>query len=46
MPSIDHPEVEQIQGEENWIALIVAYLKEGRLLEKKRRGQKVKDQIS
>ena len=36
MPSIDHPEVEQIQGEENWIALIVAYLKEGRLLEARR----------
>ena len=36
MPSIDHPEEEQIQGEENWIAPIVAYLKEGRLLEARR----------
>ena len=36
MPSIDHPEMEQIQGEENWIAPIVAYLKEGRLLEARR----------
>ena len=33
---MDHSEVEQIQGEENWIAPIVAYLKEGRLLEARR----------
>ena len=31
MPSIDLPEVQQIEGEENWMTPIVAYLKDGRL---------------
>ena len=35
MPSIDLPEVQQIEGEENWMILIVAYLKDGRLPEGK-----------
>ena len=31
MPSIDLPEVQQIGGDENWMTLIVGYLKEGKL---------------
>ena len=31
MPSIDLPEVQQIEGEENWMTPIIAYLKDGRL---------------
>ena len=33
MPSIDLPEVQQIEREENWMTPIMAYLKDGRLLE-------------
>ncbi|XP_075650036.1 uncharacterized protein LOC142620562 [Castanea sativa] len=32
MPSIDLLEVQQIEGEENWMTPIIAYLKDGRLL--------------
>jgi len=35
MPSIDLPEVQQIEGEENWMTPIVAYLKDGRLPEER-----------
>jgi len=35
MPSIDLPEVQQIESEENWMTPIVAYLKDGRLLKEK-----------
>ena len=35
MPSIDLLEVQQVESEENWMTLIVAYLKDGRLLEEK-----------
>ena len=31
MPSIDLLEVQQVESEENWMTLIVAYLKDGRL---------------
>ena len=33
MPSIDLLEVQQIEGEENWMTPIVAYLRDGRFLE-------------
>ena len=33
MPSIDLPEVQQIEGEENWMTPIISYLKEGKLPE-------------
>ena len=35
MPSIDLLEVQQVESEENWMTLIVAYLKDGRLPEEK-----------
>ena len=42
MPSIDLPEVQQIRGEENWITLIVNYLKEGKLLEGRDEARKLR----
>ena len=42
MPSIDLLEVQQIKGEENWMTLIVVYLKDGRLLEDKDEARKLK----
>ena len=33
MLSVDLPKVQQIEGEKNWMASIVTYLKDGRLLE-------------
>ena len=35
MPSINLPEVQQIEGEENWMNPIITYLKDGRLPERK-----------
>ena len=35
MPSIDLLKVQQIEGEENWMTPIIAYLKNGRLLEER-----------
>ena len=35
MPSVDLLEVQQIEGEENWMTPIITYLKDGRLLEGK-----------
>ena len=35
MPSIDIPEVQQIESEENWMTPIVAYLKDERLPEER-----------
>ena len=29
LPSIDFPEVQQIEGEENWMTPIISYLKDG-----------------
>ena len=41
MPSIDLLEVQQIEGEENWMTPIVIYLKDGRLLEDKDEARKL-----
>ena len=35
MPSVDLLEVQQIEGEENWMTPIITYLKDGKLLEGK-----------
>ena len=35
LPSIDFPEVQQIEGRENWMTLTVSYLKDGKLPEGK-----------
>ena len=42
MPSIDIPEVQQIEGEENWMTPIIAYFKDGRLLEDKDEAMKLR----
>nr|XP_023887399.1 uncharacterized protein LOC111999501 [Quercus suber] len=42
MPSIDLPEMLQIEGEENWITPIVSYLRDGRLPEGKDEARKLR----
>ena len=42
IPSIDLLEVQQIEGEENWMTPIVAYLKDGRLLEERDEVRKLR----
>ena len=42
MPSIDLLEIQQIEGEENWMTPIVSYLKDGRLLERKDEARRLK----
>ena len=42
MPSIDLPEMLQIEGEENWMTPIVPYLKDGRLPEEKDEARKLR----
>ena len=42
VPSIDLPEMQQIGNEENWMTLIVSYLKDGRLPEGKDEARKLK----
>ena len=42
LPNIDFPEVQQIEGEENWMTPIVSYLKDGKLLEGKDEARKLK----
>ena len=42
MPSIDLPEMLQIEGDENWMTPIVSYLKDGRLPEVKGEARKLK----
>ncbi|XP_065639091.1 uncharacterized protein LOC136071563 [Quercus suber] len=42
MPSIDLPEMLQIEGEENLITLIISYLKDGRLPEGKDKAKKLR----
>ena len=42
MPSIDLPEILQIEGDENWMTPIVSYLKDGRLPEKKDEAKKLR----
>ena len=42
MPSIDLPEMLQIEGDENWMIPTVSYLKDGRLPEQKGEARKLK----
>ena len=42
MPSIDIPEVQQVEGRENWMTPIVSYLKDGRLPEEKDEARKLR----
>ena len=42
IPSIDLPEVQQIENRENWMALIVSYLKDGKLSEGKDKARKLR----
>nr|XP_023913408.1 uncharacterized protein LOC112024989 [Quercus suber] len=42
MPSIDLPEMLQIEGEENWMTPIVSYLRDGRLPEGKDEARKLR----
>ena len=42
MPSIDLLEVQQIEGEKNWMTPIVAYFKDGRLLEERDEARKLR----
>ena len=42
MPSIDLPEMLQIEDDENWMTPIVSYLKDGRLPEVKEEARKLK----
>ena len=42
MPSIDVPEVQQVDNRENWMTPIISYLKDGRLLEEKDEARKVR----
>ena len=46
MPSIDLPEMLQIEGDENWMTLIVSYLKDIRLLELKDEARKLKVKLA
>ena len=46
MPSIDLPEMLQIEGNENWMTLIVTYLKDIRLLELKDEARKLKVKLA
>ena len=42
MTSIDLPEVQQIEGEENWMTPIMAHLMDGRLLEERDEARKLR----
>ena len=42
MPSIDLPEMLQIEGDENWMTPIVSYLKDGRLPKEKDEARKLR----
>ena len=42
MPSIDLLKVQQIEGEENWMTPIIAYLKNGRLPEERDKARKLR----
>ena len=44
IPSIDLPEVQQVQNEGNWMTLIISYLKDGRLPEGKDEARKLRIQ--
>ena len=42
IPSIDIPEVLQVQNEENWMTPIISYLKDGNLLEGKDEARRLR----
>ena len=42
LPSIDFPEVYQVEGEDNWMTPIISYLKDGALLEGKDEARKLR----
>ena len=42
LPSIDFPKLYQIEGEENWMTLIISYLKDGKLPEGKDEARKLR----
>ena len=42
VPSIDLLEVQQIEDRQNWMTLIISYLKEGKLLEGKDKARKLR----
>ena len=42
MLSIDLPEIQQVEGEENWMTLIVIYLKDGKPLEDKDKARRLR----
>ena len=42
VPSIDLPEVQQIENRENWMALIISYLKDKKLSERKDEARKLR----
>ena len=44
IPSIDIPEVLQVQNEENWMTPIISYLKDGNLLEGKDEARRLRVQ--
>ena len=46
MPSIDFPEIQQIEGGENWMTSIVSYLKDERLLKAKVEARKLRVKLA
>ena len=46
VPSIDLPEVQQIEDRKNWMTLIVSYLKDGKLLEGKDEARKLRVRVA
>ena len=42
MPSIDLLEMQQLEGEENWMTSIVAYLRDGRLPKERDKARKLR----
>ena len=46
MPSIDFPEIQQIENEGNWMTPILTYLKDGKLPEEKDKARKVRVRLA
>ena len=46
MLSIEFPEVQKIEGEENGMTPIIVYLKDGRLLEDKEEARKLRIRVA
>ena len=46
MPSIEVPEVQQIEGEGNWMTPIIAYFRDGRLSEERDEARKLKIRLA